>query len=180
MLANDLPRDVRRADPSADSVFRERLFEHQLIADLMRYAWRHDGAALEVSQPAIDRTGHDLVLEARGFVRHVQLKTSWTAGKTAEQNVHLGLAAKQSGCIVWMRIDEDSMTCDGYLFFGGAPGQALPGIDELKVARRTVKGEGGVRRERPNVRTVPRAKFMPLGDIPALYRALFGEGATSA
>jgi hypothetical protein len=67
---------------SSDSVYRERLFEHQLIFGLMRHAWLHDGAALEVSQPAIDRSGHDLVLKARGVMRHVPLKSSWTTSKT--------------------------------------------------------------------------------------------------
>ena len=165
-----------RGDASSDSVYRERLFEHQLIADLMRHAWRHDGAALEVSQPAIDRTGHDLVLEARKVIRHVQLKTSWIRGKTTEQNVHIGLAAKQSGCIVWMRIDEETMACRDYLFFGSLPGQPLPSLEAYKVARRTIQGKGGDRKERPNVRLVPRKAFQPIADIPALYQALFGAG----
>lgn len=31
--------------------FRERLFEHQFLFELMWYAWKHDKALLEVSQP---------------------------------------------------------------------------------------------------------------------------------
>jgi len=163
------------SNPSADSVYRERLFEHQLIWELMRYAWRHDNAGLEVSQPAIDRSGHDLVLEARGVTRHVQLKTSWADGKARGQNVHLGLVGKPSGCVVWMRVDETDMTCQSFLFFGGAPREPLPSLEACRVAKHTRKNGSGTKGERPNLRTVPRTRFRFVADVAELYATLFGS-----
>lgn len=159
---------------STHSVFRERLFEHQLVFELMRYSWLHDQASLEVSQPAIDRFGHDLVLEARGVTRHVQLKTSWITGRADSQNVHVGLGSKPSGCVLWMLVDEHSMECKGFLFFGAAPGQPLPSISDFKVARHTRKNNSG-KGERPNVREIRRTQFRKLVDIADVYRTLFGE-----
>jgi len=70
---------------SLQSVWPERLLEHLLIGDLLRHSWLHAGATLEVSQPSIDRSGHDVVLEANGVTRHLQLKSSATGAATASQ-----------------------------------------------------------------------------------------------
>jgi hypothetical protein len=166
------------------SVYRERMFEHQLIWELMRYGWCHDRAGLEVSQPAIDRSGHDLVLEARGVTRHVQLKTSWMNGKTREQKVHVDLGKKPSGCILWIQADEDNVEPRSFLFFGDAPGKPLPSLADMKTARHTKANKDGKKLERPNIRIVPMSKFRHIAGIPNLYTALFGpvrlEDVTSA
>jgi hypothetical protein len=91
------------------SVYRERLLEHLLIGELLKYSWLHAAATLEVSQPSIDRSGHDVVLEANGVTRHLQLKSSSHAAKTPAQMVHVGLACKPSGCVVWTRFDRSIM-----------------------------------------------------------------------
>ena len=160
---------------SHQSVYRERLLEHLLIGDLLRHAWLHGGATLDVSQPAIDRSGHDVVLEANGVTRHVQLKSSSHLAKTARQTIHVGLGSKPSGCVVWTRFDHATMTLGPFLFFGGAPGAALPSLDGCKVARHARGGADGVKKERPNLRTVPLSRFVRLDGIPALYAALFGD-----
>jgi hypothetical protein len=74
------------------SVFRERLLEHLLIGELLKHSWLHHGATLEVSHSSIDRAGHDVVLEANGITRHVQLKASAQGGVTAVKKFILGLA----------------------------------------------------------------------------------------
>lgn len=79
------------------SVYREHLLEHLLIGELLKYSWLNHGAELEVSQPALDRNGHDIVLEANGVTRHVQLKSSASGASTASQTIHLGLADKPTG-----------------------------------------------------------------------------------
>jgi len=66
-----------------ESVYRARLLEHLLIGGLLRHPWLHHGAALEVSQPAIDRSGHEVVLEANGITRHVQLKAYASGASTS-------------------------------------------------------------------------------------------------
>lgn len=159
---------------SYQSVYRERLIEHLLIGELLKHSWLHHGASLEVSQPSIDRSGHDVVLEANGITRHVQLKTSTLTAKTSKQKVHIGLEGKASGCVVWVRFNADTMKFESFLFFGGAPGQPLPAMDALKVAKHTKGDSKGVKKERPNIRLVPVSRFRKIGDVSELYAELFG------
>ena len=166
----DLTLDIHQ------SVYRERLLEHLLIGDLLKYSWLHAGATLEVSQPSIDRSGHDVVLEANGVTRHLQLKSSSHAARTAAQKVHLGLASKPSGCVVWTRFDRCTMKLGPFLFFGAKPGVPLPPLDTYKVAKHTKGNKDGVKKERPNLRIVRMSQFREIADIPGLYAALFGEG----
>jgi hypothetical protein len=165
----DLTLDTRQ------SVYRERLLEHLLIGDLLKYSWLHAGATLEVSQPSIDRSGHDIVLEANGVTRHVQLKASSHTAKTPAQKVHLGLAGKPSGCVIWIRFDRSTMKLGPFLFFGAEPGRPLPPIDAFKTAKHTKGDKDGVKKERLSLRVVRMTQFREIVDIPALYVALFGE-----
>jgi hypothetical protein len=50
----------------------------------MRHLWLRGIAQVEVLKPEVDDSGYDLVLEANGFVRHVQLKASAQGSKTAK------------------------------------------------------------------------------------------------
>lgn len=160
---------------SYQSVYRERLLEHLLIGELLKHSWLHHGASLEVSQPSIDRSGHDMVLEANGIMRHVQLKASSLLAKTSEQKVHLGLANKPSGCVVWVRFDASTMALGPFLFFGGAPGEPLPSLDGLKVAKHTKGNADGVKKERPNIRLISASQFRKVSSVAALYEELFGH-----
>lgn len=160
-----------------ESVYRERLLEHLLIGELLKHSWLHHGANLEVSQPSIDRSGHDVVLEANGITRHVQLKASSSGATTSVQKIHLGLASKPSGCVVWMRFDPEDMRLGPFLLFAGEPGEPLPSLDGFKVAKHTKGNAEGVKKERPNLRLVPITKFRPVAGIAQLYEELFGQGA---
>jgi hypothetical protein len=130
------------------SVYREKLLEHLLIGELLKYSWLKQHATLEVSQPSIDRSGHDVVLEANGVTRHVQLKASSHSAKTTLQNIHLGLAEKPSGCVIWTRFDPATLAIGPFLFFGGAPGKPLPSIDQFRTAKHTKANSTGVKTER--------------------------------
>jgi hypothetical protein len=169
-----LPMSTENLD-SHQSIYREQLLEHLLIGDLLKYSWLHGGATLEVSQPFIDRSGHDVVLEANGITRHVQLKSSAQGGATDEQKVHIGLASKPSGCVIWTRFDRATMTLGPFLFFGGEPGAPLPSLDQCRVAKHTKGDATGAKKERPNLRVVRISKFRTIADIPSLYAALFGN-----
>lgn len=164
---------------SSQSVYRERLLEHLLIGELLKHSWLHHGANLEVSQPSIDRSGHDVVLEDNGFTRHVQLKASSTSAKTATQKIHLGLGGKPSGCVIWVRFDEKTMKLGPFMFFGGGPGEALPSLADLKMAKHTKGDASGVKKLRPGLRLLPASKFRPIESIENLYHELFGTGVTS-
>jgi hypothetical protein len=160
-----------------ESVYREHLLEHLLVGELLKYSWLHHGASLEVSQPSIDRSGHDIVLEAHGVTRHVQLKASSTLATTAVQKIHVGLASKPSGCVLWTRFNPADMSLGPFMLFGGTPGTPLPALADFKVAKHTKGDANGIKKERPNLRIVPLSRFRRVADIPALYAALFGADA---
>lgn len=157
------------------SVYREQLLEHLLIGELLKYSWLYASATLEVSQPSIDRSGHDVVLEANGVTRHLQLKSSSHAAKTFVQKVHLGLASKPSGCVVWMRFDRSTMKLGPFHFFGAEPGLPLLSLDGFGPAKHTKGNKDGIKKERPHLRIVRKSEFREISDIPALYVALFGN-----
>lgn len=161
------------------SVYREKLMEHLLIGELLKYSWFHHGATLEVSQPSIDRAGHDVVLEANGITRHVQLKTSSTSAKTANQKIHVGLSTKPSGCVIWVRFHPSTLSLGPFGFFGGNPGKPLPAIDDFKIAQHSKANAAGVKSGRQNLRVVPKAKFHPVSDLAELYVVLFGESKST-
>lgn len=154
------------------------MLEHLLIGELLKHSWLHHGATLEVSQPSIDRSGHDIVLEANGIVRHVQLKSSSRNAKTGSQKVHVGLLGKPSGCVIWSRFDHERMTLGPFMFFGGEPGAALPSLADFQTARHTKGDASGVKKERPNLRVLPISKFRKIDSVAELYIALFGNGET--
>lgn len=156
------------------SVYREQLLEHLLIGELLKHSWLHHGATLEVSQPAIDRSGHDIVLEANGVTRHVQLKTSARTSGTTSQKIHISLGLRSSGCVVWIQFDPTTLELGPYYYFGGEPGQVLPPIDELKIVKHTKANSQGVKLERKSFRIVPRAKFLKIEGVEQLYSILFG------
>ena len=157
------------------SVYREQLLEHLLIGELLRHSWLTDGARLEVSKPEIDRAGHDILLGVRKVVRHVQLKSSSTVAKTARQNVHIELAGKPSGCVVWTRFDAGTLRLGPFLFFGGRPGEPLPSLEDCPVARHVKADSTGRKAVRPNLRVVPRHRFTEIATLEALYIELFGN-----
>ena len=155
------------------SSYREKLIEHLLISELLKLSWRSGDCSLEVAKPEGDNKGYDLIAEAGGVVRHVQLKASHGASKTSRQKIHVALAAKPSGCVVWVYFDEDTLSLGPFLFFGGSAGEPLPDIDGLKVARHTKANADGYKAERPDIRVVTRSQFETVEQIEDLYAVLF-------
>lgn len=65
---------------SNNSAFREKLIEHLLVGELLKFAWKHE-LAIEVAKPEVDNSGYDIILESNNIVRHVQLKSSYIGGR---------------------------------------------------------------------------------------------------
>lgn len=70
---------------SQNSSFREKLIEHLLIGELLKYSWQRGDCTLELSRPEVDRTGYDLVAECNGYIRHIQLMISWSLAGAAKR-----------------------------------------------------------------------------------------------
>jgi hypothetical protein len=156
------------------SSFREKLIEHLFIGELLKLSWKGVGCTLEVARPEVDNAGYDLIAEDNGIVRHIQLKASYVGGKTSRQKVHARLSGKPSGCVIWIYFDEDTLELGPFLFFGSAPGEGLPSLDGLKIAKNNKGDQDGFKAERPNIRVLPTSRFEKFSSIEELYEALFG------
>jgi hypothetical protein len=160
---------------SQNSSYREKLIEHLLIGELLKHSWKTKDFSLEVSKPEVDNSGYDLIAEANGVIRHIQLKAAFIGSKTARQNVHTSLARKPSGCVVWVYFNSDTLELGPYLFFGGKPGESLPSIEGYKVAKHTKGDADGYKAKRPSIRVINKGEFIKSESVKQLYAALFGS-----
>jgi len=153
---------------------RERLIEHLVLGEIMRHLWLRDVTNLEVLDPQVDSAGYDLVMEANGIVRHVQLKSRSSTANTRKVSVSQHLGQKPSGCVVWVQFESSTMRLGPFLWLGGAPGKPLPSLSEFKTAKQTRANSRGVKAERLAFREVPLSRFERLTDVAALVERLFG------
>ena len=162
---------------SRESSFREKLIEHLFVAELLKHSWRRTrercGALVEVARADVDRGGYDLIAEVGGCLRHIQIKGSVLGSTTAKQKVHIALAAKPSGCVVWVYLNEQDWNLGPFLYFGAEPGRPMPPLGE-KVARHTKGDATGEKKQRPNMREVSKGRFRKLDTVQQLWEALFG------
>ena len=94
---------------STESSLREKIIEHLFLGDLLRCLWRKGIRDIEILRTEIDRDGYDLILEANGVVRHIQLKASHRLAKTTELDIQVSLERKPCACVIWIRFDPDSI-----------------------------------------------------------------------
>lgn len=110
------------------SSYREALLEHLFSGEIMRHLWLQGVTRIEVLKPQVDDNGYDLVLEANGVTRHVQLKSSHHLSATSQVSVNIRLAEKPSGCVVWTHFDPATLALGPFLWLGGEPGEPLPDL----------------------------------------------------
>jgi hypothetical protein len=156
------------------SAYREAVLEHLFVGDLLRVLWKAGPVRADVMKAQVDDAGYDLFIEANGMARHIQLKGSFRGAKTANQKVNARLADKPSGCVVWIQFDAASMELGPFGYFGGAPGQPLPSLQGLRVARHTKGNATGYKAERPGIYVVPKSRFRVISTIDELAEVLFG------
>jgi hypothetical protein len=160
------------------SQYREKMIEHLFVAELWKEAWFRRSKVIEVLRSEVDGSGFDLLLECNGVQRHVQLKATAKGGRTRHQKVNTNLALRAGGCIVWVVFDgnhEVGLESISYFFFGGKPGENLPSLDGLKVAKHTKANMKGVKGERPGIRLMARSRFSKVSSASELFTLLFGE-----
>lgn len=158
---------------SEQSSYREKLIEHLFIGELLKLSWLQHECGLEISKPEVDNSGYDVIAECYGVVRHIQLKSSHTTSSTAKQNVHIKLADKPSGCVVWIIFEEDTLNFKQFLFYGDIPGEPLPNIDDLRTAKHTKGNKDGIKNERPNIKVINKGQFQSIDSLNDLYNKLF-------
>ena len=80
---------------------------------------------------------------------------------------------KPSGCIIWILVTPE-LQFHSYPWLGGPPGQPLPGIQGMRVAKHAKANAEGIKTERPDHRIVPRRQFEPLCSLDEVLERLFG------
>jgi hypothetical protein len=160
---------------STRSSHREALLEHLFAGEVMKLLWQRGDWRLEVLKPQVDDGGYDLVLEANSIIRHIQLKASFRGSTVHKTKINAALAAKPSGCVVFLWFDKNTLDLGPFAFFGAAPGKPLPDISGLKTARHTKGNALGVKSERANIRTILLSKFERVDTIDQIVTRLFGR-----
>jgi hypothetical protein len=166
---------LRGTEHNLYSSYREVLLEHLFAGEIMRHLWLRGNIRMETLKPQVDDSGYDIVLEANGVVRHVQLKSSHLGSSTGEVKVSVHLSKKPSGCVIWVWFDPNTLRLGPFLWFGGAPGLPLPDVSVLKVAKHTKANAQGVKLQRPNLRVIPKSRFESIATMNELVTKLFGS-----
>jgi hypothetical protein len=157
---------------SSDSSLREQALGHVFLGQLLTFMWQSGARDIEVLKSEVDRGGYDLVLEANGIIRHVQLKSSFRGSKVREVDVSTKLLRKPGGCILWFEFDRETLAIERFYWFGGKAGTTLPDLG-LRVSRHSKANSDGEKNERPIHRVLTRGRFEALADISEVVGKLF-------
>lgn len=158
---------------STYSSTREKVLEHRFIADVTAGLWARGIFDFAVSHSEVDNSGYDLILEARGVTRHVQLKAMHLRSTTAEFPVQARLEQKPSACVILMLHDVRTLAIAQYRWFGGAPGARLPSLG-ARIGKHGRPNIQGIKSERPAIRRLAKREFETITDVPTLVERLFG------
>lgn len=154
----------------------EKVLEHRFIAELTNCLWLEGCRDFEVLRSEVDANGYDLVVDAKGVLRHIQLKSMRKGGKKQHVSVNMRLAAKPAGCVVWYDYDPDTLRLGPFRWFGSIPGLGLPDTGE-KVARHSKGDATGAKNAKPGHRVLRKSKFTAADTIADLVPLLFGRNA---
>jgi len=164
-----LPADLRTHRSSV----LEKVLEYRFLAALTTELLKRGVDDFAVLRSDVDCDGSDIVIEAAGIIRHIQLKGLVRGGTRANVTVLTRLAAKPSGCVVWMVYEPDNLELGPFRWFGSAPGAPLPPLGD-RVARHSKANTEGIKAERPAHRVVRGGLFERIDSIAGLADRLFG------
>lgn len=116
MAVNPADLPCGRGNPFAkgpkDSRYVENIMEHAFLWEVLQHCWFIRHHRVEVIRPDVDAGGYDVVLEANGRVRHVQLKSHAAGGaKGAPKLINSRLRDHPEPCVVWISWKVDPATC---------------------------------------------------------------------
>lgn len=160
-----------------DSSGLEKVLEHRFVAELATSLWIEGCRDVELLRSEVDAHGYDLVIEARGTMRHIQLKSMVAGGKKQYVTVNTRLAAKPSGCVVWFDYDPHTLELGPFRWFGGSPGVGLPDTGDT-VARHSKANALGQKSQRAGHRVIRKSRFQQVDTVGALVQLLFGNKTT--
>ncbi|WP_066802955.1 hypothetical protein [Sphingomonas asaccharolytica] len=147
----------------------EKALEYRFLADLTAMLLMR-GIPFEILRPDVDARGHDLVIEAGGVLRHIQLKGLGEGGRRSDFTLHQGLTSRPSACVIATVYDRATLQPTGYRWLGGPPGFPIRPLGE-----RPAYHARGARTERPDHRTVRLSQFDRVETMGDLVDRLFGS-----
>lgn len=154
------------------STLRESIVECVFISNLLRHCWNKNQLEVEVLKSEFDAHGYDVLIMVSGKSRYIQIKTGLSNGPKGSVSVSMRLRNKIGGCVLWIGID-DNLDVLSYWYFGGAPQDCIPEIENFSVARRQTPNLAGEKPERSDHRSVPRRFFERQESFDALVRKMF-------
>lgn len=157
-----------------DSSALEKVLEHRFVAELASALWIEGCRDLEILRSEVDAHGYDLVIEARGSMRHIQLKSMVIGGKKQHVTVNTRLAAKPSGCVVWFDYHPKTLELGPFRWFGAPPGAGLPDVGHA-MARHAKANSQGHKNKRTGHRVVRKSSFHHVDSLADLIQLLFGN-----
>jgi hypothetical protein len=158
----------------SSTILREKVVEHLFLADLSRYLMLERRTPFEALRAEFDAFGYDVVVEAAGVMRHIQLKAGRSDGKRTEVEINTALANKPSGCVIWIMIDPKTFALGPFYWFGGEPGQPLPCLGD-RVARHSKGDATGVKKLRPAMRLLRKTGCRRVETFAELGEVMFGN-----
>lgn len=171
-MLTELHQDPLSSHSRASNIREQALF-HLLLGQLMTARWQQDLHDIEVLKGEVDRGGYDIVLEANGILRHVQLKSTFSGSAVRHVTISTRLLEKPSGCVIWLEVNQRTLAPESYLWFGGQPGARLPDLGS-KISRHSRGDSTGQKPERPMHRELGKACFERVDSADELLARLFG------
>lgn len=154
----------------------EKILEHRFITELTSCLWLSGCRDCEVLRSEVDANGYDLAVEARGVLRHIQLKSMVKGGKKQRVSINMQLSAKQSGCVIWYDYDPDTLRLGPFRWFGSIPGLGLPDLGD-QVAKHSKADATGSKNPKAGHRVLRKSKFVTVEAIADLVPFLFAHEA---
>ena len=127
--------------PSHHSTTLSKALELRFVGALSAALWRNGCRDFEILRSETDTGGYDVVVDAKGVVRHIQLKATVAGGKRTSVTVNTRLSDKPAGCVVWMRYNPETLELGPFRFLGAGPRKPLSALGD-KVARHTPRKRG--------------------------------------
>src|SRR3546814_17717032 len=110
-----------RSRRSQHSTLREKVVEHLFLAELSKEMLLRAKTPFEVLRSEFDGHGYDIVVEAKGVLRHLHFKHSRADSKVRRQKVHVPFTKKPGGCVIWSMAVRRTLGVGTFFWMGGEP-----------------------------------------------------------
>lgn len=160
---------------STHSSFLEKLIEHLIVGEILRYLWLKGFTETEVLTAEIDAAGWDIGLAIGEKFRFIQLKMKRLGGKNSRFKINRALEKKPGGCVVVIHYNDTNLNLGPFLWYGGdKPSQSMPPLPN-RIAKHTKGNKDGIKTERPNIRELNKCELSEVASVAELVNLLFPE-----